>query len=60
MAATSYDALVIGAGQAGGLLAGALAKVGRRTAVMAEVGDRCSGPLCGEARGTGGIPETCG
>jgi pyruvate/2-oxoglutarate dehydrogenase complex dihydrolipoamide dehydrogenase (E3) component len=34
MAATSYDALVIGAGQAGGPLAGSLAKAGRRTGLV--------------------------
>ena len=48
MAATSYDALVIGAGQAGGPLAGALAKGGRRTAVVerAHVGGTCLNEGC--------------
>jgi pyruvate/2-oxoglutarate dehydrogenase complex dihydrolipoamide dehydrogenase (E3) component len=31
---THYDALVIGAGQAGGPLAQALAKAGRKTAIV--------------------------
>jgi pyruvate/2-oxoglutarate dehydrogenase complex dihydrolipoamide dehydrogenase (E3) component len=48
MAATSYDALVIGAGQAGGPLAGALAKSGRRTALVerAHVGGTCINEGC--------------
>jgi pyruvate/2-oxoglutarate dehydrogenase complex dihydrolipoamide dehydrogenase (E3) component len=48
MAATSYDALVIGAGQAGGPLAGALAKAGRRTALVerAHVGGTCVNEGC--------------
>ncbi len=48
MAATSYDALVIGAGQAGGPLAGALAKSGRRTALVerAHVGGTCVNEGC--------------
>jgi pyruvate/2-oxoglutarate dehydrogenase complex dihydrolipoamide dehydrogenase (E3) component len=48
MATTSYDALVIGAGQAGGPLAGALAKSGRRTALVerAHVGGTCVNEGC--------------
>jgi pyruvate/2-oxoglutarate dehydrogenase complex dihydrolipoamide dehydrogenase (E3) component len=48
MAATSYDALVIGAGQAGGPLAGALAKSGRRTALVerSHVGGTCVNEGC--------------
>jgi pyruvate/2-oxoglutarate dehydrogenase complex dihydrolipoamide dehydrogenase (E3) component len=48
MTATSYDALVIGAGQAGGPLAGALAKAGRRTALVerAHVGGTCVNEGC--------------
>ena len=38
-----YDALIIGAGQGGGPLAGALAKAGRRTLLVerAHVGRTC-------------------
>jgi len=41
--AEQYDAIIIGAGQAGGPLAGALAEAGRRTAVIEadEVGGTC-------------------
>jgi pyruvate/2-oxoglutarate dehydrogenase complex dihydrolipoamide dehydrogenase (E3) component len=48
MTATSYDALVIGAGQAGGPLAGALAKSGRRTALVerTHVGGTCVNEGC--------------
>src|SRR5215469_6724937 len=48
MAATSYDALVIGAGQAGDPLAGALAKAGRRTGLVerAHVGGTCLNEGC--------------
>src|SRR5215469_792702 len=48
MAATTYDALVIGAGQAGGPLAGALAKSGRRTVLVerAHVGGTCINEGC--------------
>jgi len=48
LAATSYDALVIGAGQAGGPLAGALAKVRRRIALVerAHVGGTCLNEGC--------------
>jgi pyruvate/2-oxoglutarate dehydrogenase complex dihydrolipoamide dehydrogenase (E3) component len=48
MATTSYDALVVGSGQAGGPLAGALAKAGRRTALVerAHVGGTCVNEGC--------------
>src|SRR5881628_2326111 len=47
-AATSYDAIVIGAGQAGGPLAGALARAGRRTALIerVHVGGTCINEGC--------------
>ncbi|HEX6121651.1 MAG TPA: mercuric reductase [Ktedonobacterales bacterium] len=43
-----YDAIVIGAGQAGGPLASALARAGRRTAIIerAEVGGTCINVGC--------------
>jgi pyruvate/2-oxoglutarate dehydrogenase complex dihydrolipoamide dehydrogenase (E3) component len=43
-----YDAIVIGAGQAGGPLAGALARAGRRTALIerAHVGGTCINEGC--------------
>jgi pyruvate/2-oxoglutarate dehydrogenase complex dihydrolipoamide dehydrogenase (E3) component len=45
---TNYDAIVIGSGQAGGPLAGALAKAGRRTALVerAHVGGTCINEGC--------------
>jgi pyruvate/2-oxoglutarate dehydrogenase complex dihydrolipoamide dehydrogenase (E3) component len=48
MTATSYDAIVIGAGQAGGPLAGAFARAGRRTALVerAHVGGTCVNEGC--------------
>src|SRR5436190_18657212 len=48
MQATSYDAVVIGSGQAGGPLAGALAKAGRKTALVerAHVGGTCVNEGC--------------
>src|SRR5881628_2192941 len=47
-AATSYDAIVIGAGQAGGPLAGALARAGKRTALIegTHVGGTCINEGC--------------
>src|SRR5437773_432692 len=47
-AATRYDAIVIGAGQAGGPLAGALARAGRRTALIerVHVGGTCINEGC--------------
>src|SRR6059036_2746226 len=47
-AATSYDAIVIGAGQAGGPLAGALAGAGKRTALIERihVGGTCINEGC--------------
>src|SRR3954463_14875103 len=44
----SFDALVIGAGQAGGPLAGALARAGRRVAIVerAHVGGTCINEGC--------------
>ncbi len=46
--ATHYDAVVIGAGQAGGPLAGALARAGRRTALLerVHVGGTCINEGC--------------
>src|SRR3989449_5766449 len=46
--ATHYDAIVIGAGQAGGPLAGALARAGRRTAIIERehVGGTCINEGC--------------
>ena len=46
--ATHYDAIVIGAGQAGGPLAGALARAGRRTALLerVHVGGTCINEGC--------------
>ncbi len=45
---TSYDAVIIGAGQAGGPLAGALARAGRRTALIerTHVGGTCVNEGC--------------
>lgn len=45
---TQYDAIVIGAGQAGGPLAGALAKAGRKTALVERehVGGTCINEGC--------------
>ena len=47
-AATRYEAIVIGAGQAGGPLAGALAQAGRRTALIerVHVGGTCINEGC--------------
>src|SRR5437867_2539899 len=46
--ATQYDAIVIGAGQAGGPLAGALARAGRRSALVerVHVGGTCINEGC--------------
>src|SRR2546426_2110965 len=46
--ATQYDAIVIGAGQAGGPLAGALARAGRRSALIerVHVGGTCINEGC--------------
>src|SRR5437867_201124 len=46
--ATQYDAIVIGAGQAGGPLAGALARAGRRSALVerVHVGGTCVNEGC--------------
>jgi pyruvate/2-oxoglutarate dehydrogenase complex dihydrolipoamide dehydrogenase (E3) component len=46
--ATTYDAVVIGSGQAGGPLAGALARAGRKTALVerAHVGGTCVNEGC--------------
>jgi len=48
MTNTEYDAIVIGAGQGGGPLAGALARAGRRTAIVerAHVGGTCINEGC--------------
>lgn len=48
MAAEKYDAVIIGAGQGGGPLAGALAAAGRRTALIerAHVGGTCINDGC--------------
>src|SRR5262249_20783433 len=48
VAAKEYDAIVIGSGQAGGPLAGALAKAGRKTALVerAHVGGTCVNEGC--------------
>src|ERR1700722_18337329 len=45
---TQYDAVIIGAGQAGGPLAGALAKAGRKTALVERehVGGTCINEGC--------------
>src|SRR5436309_120251 len=45
---TTYDAVVIGSGQAGGPLAGALARAGRKTALVerAHVGGTCVNEGC--------------
>ena len=47
-AASRYDAIVIGAGQAGGPLAEALARAGRRTALIerVHVGGTCINEGC--------------
>src|SRR3989449_7883659 len=47
-AATHYDAIVIGAGQAGAPLAGVLARAGRRTALIerVHVGGTCINEGC--------------
>src|SRR5438067_6602665 len=46
--ATTHDAVVIGAGQAGGPLAGALARAGRRTAMVERehIGGTCINEGC--------------
>src|ERR1700755_1676011 len=48
MASTSYDAIVIGAGQAGGPLSTALAQAGRKTAIIERihVGGTCINEGC--------------
>lgn len=48
MAAESYDVIIIGAGQAGGPLAGAFARTGRKTALIerAHVGGTCINEGC--------------
>src|SRR3954451_10599238 len=48
MAATHYDVVIIGAGQAGGPLAGAMAKAGRTTALIERehVGGTCINEGC--------------
>src|SRR3954467_14624226 len=45
---TAYDAIILGSGQAGGPLAGALAKAGRKTALIerAHVGGTCINEGC--------------
>src|SRR5437867_11796153 len=45
---THYDAIILGAGQAGGPLAGALAQAGRRTALIerVHVGGTCINEGC--------------
>src|SRR3954467_11913158 len=45
---THYDAVVIGAGQAGGPLASALANAGRKTAIIerADIGGTCINTGC--------------
>src|SRR5437667_12509913 len=47
-AVTHYDAIILGAGQAGGPLAGALARAGRRTALIerVHVGGTCINEGC--------------
>src|SRR5436309_15607604 len=47
-AVTQYDAIILGAGQAGGPLAGALARAGRRTALIerVHVGGTCINEGC--------------
>src|SRR5215218_4770300 len=45
---TAYDAIIVGSGQAGGPLAGALARAGRKTALVerAHVGGTCINEGC--------------